>query len=91
MCAVLTLFAADEGLYQVLMPFIDFKNESFNWETIHSLPLSASGKAVCDWAYSIWRDEIPEGRNPFESALNLEVHFSRAILKALSIRWGLSK
>lgn len=91
MCATLTLFAVDEVFYAAVMPFIDFQNESINWKRINALSLHSGHRAIRDWAYSLWRDEIPDGQNPFESALNADAEVLRAILQALAIRWRLTK
>lgn len=91
MCAVLTLFAADEVFYAAVMPFIDFQDESINWKRINALSLHSGHRAIRDWAYSLWRDELPDGQNPFESALNADAEVLRAVLQALAIRWKLAK
>ncbi len=42
------------------------------------------------WAYSLWTDEIRSRANPFDAALSLTPKLQIAVLKALSIRWGLA-
>lgn len=90
MCAVLTLFATDEVLYAAVMPFIDFEHESINWDRINSLHLHKGHRAIRDWAFALWRDEIASESNPFESALEADSEVLRAMLRALAIRWGLA-
>jgi hypothetical protein len=88
MRAVLTVFAADSGLYGTVSPAIDFANESFDWEQIFSLALSPDQKLAADWAFCLWRDEIRDGANLYDSLLSADPHLQRAIVKALSVRLG---
>jgi hypothetical protein len=88
MRAVLTIFAADSGLYNTVSPAIDFANESFDWEQIFALPLSPDQKLAAEWAFCLWRDEIRDGANLYDSLLSAEQHLQRAIVKALSVRVG---
>jgi hypothetical protein len=91
MRSVITIFAADNGLFDVLSPFIDFANNSIDWPRIRSLSLCSGHKAVVDWAWICWCGEIPEGTNPFDAVPDLDDQFRRAIVKALAVRWGVSK
>ena len=88
MMAVLNILAADGELYTLVSPFIDMYEGNIEWEKIFSLYLHAGHRAVCDWAYACWRDEMPEGRNLFESVLNADPQYRKAILRGLAIRWG---
>ena len=91
MRAVITIFAADPGLFDVVSPFINYAENTIDWERLFGLVLCSSHKCVVDWAFIIWRDEIPEGARPFDSIFNCDPHFRRAISKALAVRWGVSK
>jgi hypothetical protein len=43
---------------------------------------------AAEWAFCLWRDEIRDGANLYDSLLSAEPHFQRAIVKALSVRLG---
>jgi hypothetical protein len=88
MRAVLTISAADSGLYNTVSPAIDFANESFDGEQVFALPLSPDQKLAAEWAFCLWRDEIRDGANLYDSLLSAEPHLQRAIVKALSVRLG---
>ena len=91
MRAIITIFAADPELFDVVSPFINYVEGSVDWERLFGLGLSSGHKCVVDWAYIVWRNEIPAGSQPFEMIFNCDPHFRRAIAKALAVRWGVSK
>ena len=91
MRAVLAILSADHGLYDLTSPFVNFATESIDWEKILGLPLCQSQMAVCHFAYACWRDEFPEGTNPFDAVLTADAVYLKAITKGLSVRWGLSR
>lgn len=86
--AVLTMFAAECELYNLVSPHINLYERSIDWEKIFGLGLHAGHRAVCDWAYIAWRDEVPEGARPFDSVFSADPQFRTAILRGLAIRWA---
>lgn len=91
MRAVLAIFASDQEFYNVTSPFINFEADSIDWEKMLRLQLYPSHKAACHFAYALWRDELPEGSNPFDAILSAEPNLQKGILKGLATRWGISK
>ena len=91
MRSVITILVTDEALFDLVSPCLDYTEGTIDWARISGLGLSPGHKAVIDWAYICCKDEIPEGFNPFESILNMEVNYRQAIVKALGSRWGVSK
>jgi hypothetical protein len=91
MRAVITIFAADPTLFDVVSPFINYVEGTVDWERLYGLDLSSSHKCAAHWAYICWRDEIPHGALPFDSILNCDADLKRAIAKALAVRWGVSR
>lgn len=88
MRAVLTIFSADLYLMRLVEPHINLSTETNQWDPIFKFPLSSGHRVCAVWAYSLWTDEIRTKANPFDGTLNLDSNLQAAILKALSIRWG---
>ncbi len=91
MRAILAIFGADPYLMKSVEPFIDFSTETIEWDEIFKLPLSSGHKGACVWAYSCWTDGQRPRVSYFENALNMDENLQTAILKALSLRWGLER
>ena len=89
MRAVLSIISSDPFLMDAVLPFIDFKNEAIEWDEIFRLPLSSGHRGACQWAFSLWTDNIRENANPFEAALSMDSNLQSGILKALKLRWGI--
>ena len=89
MCALLLIFTADPRLMKSVEPFIDLKNEAYDWEQIRKIPMGSGHLAAVSLAFGIWTDRVLEDSNPFELALNMDRPLQRACLQALSLRWGL--
>lgn len=89
MCALLFILSADPNLMAAVEPCVDLKTESIDWPEIRKRCASPGHLAAVSLAYAIWTDQIMEGCNPFELALNMDANLQRACLQALSLRWGL--
>lgn len=89
MRAVLTILSADSYLMKTVGPHINLNTETIHWDPIFKFPWCSGHRACVTWAYSLWTDEIRSRANPFDAALNLSPKLQMALLKALSIRWGL--
>ena len=89
MRAVLSIISSDSFLMDAVLPYIDFKNESIEWDKIFAAPLSSGQHGACQWAYSIWTDNIRMDANVFDAALALDPNIQMGILKALRLRWGI--
>ena len=86
--SVLLIVSADFYLQQSTRPFIDIADQTVNWKALFKLPLTDSHKAALTWAHCIWRNEIPEGCNPFAMASSMEPELRKVILEALKFRWS---
>ena len=89
MKAVLTILSSDRELMDAAGKHVDWINESICWEPILKIAWGSGHRAALSYAYGIWRDEIRPQSNPFEDALNMDLHLRRAVIRALAIRWGL--
>ncbi len=89
MCAMLLIFSADAGLMAAVEPFVNLQNETVEWEQIRKISFCSGHRAAIVMAYGIWTDEVMEGSNPFDLALNMDAKLQRACLEALCMRWGL--
>ena len=67
MRAVITIFAADPGFFDLVSPFVNYVENSIDWERIYGLGLSSGHRCVVDFAFICWRDEVPEGAKPLPS------------------------
>jgi len=89
MRAVLTIFSVDPYVMEIVRPHINFNTETIHWDPIFKFGWCSGHRACVVWAYSLWTDEIRSRSNPFDAALSLGPKLQVAVLKALSIRWGL--
>lgn len=90
MKCVLLILEADKYLKDSVLPFIDLKAESINWDPILKMPFGSGHRAAVTWMYGLWVDKLPSRRDPFESAFSMSPRLQVAALKALALRWGLS-
>ncbi len=88
MCALLFIFSADSALMAAVETCVDLKTESIDWPEIRRRCASPGHLAAISLAYAIWTDQIMEGCNPFELALNMDAKLQRSCLQALAMRWG---
>lgn len=89
MLAVLLIFSADPSLMRMVESHIDMAADVVRWDEIRKIPFSSGHFGAVTIAYAIWTDQVLEGTNPFDSALNMDLPLKRACLQALSMRWGL--
>lgn len=89
MRAVLTILSADSYLMGIVEPHINLSTETIHWDPIFKFPWCSGHRGCVVWAYSLWTDEIRSRANPFDAALSLSPKLQIAVLKALSLRWGL--
>ena len=86
--SVMLIVSADFYLQQSTRQHISIENQSINWDALFKLPLTDSHKAALTWAYCIWKNEMPDGCNPFSMASTLEPKLKKVILEALKFRWN---
>jgi hypothetical protein len=91
MRSVITLFAADEGFFDIVSPFINYIENSVDWDRIAKLGLSPAHQLIFDWAKICWQNEIPQGTNPFEAIMSCDAPLRKSVARALAIRWDVSK
>ena len=91
MRAVVEILGADSALFELASPFINFMADEIDWDGLFGLHLSSGQRAALDWSFICWRDEVPAGSNPFDSVLNCDASLQRAIMRGLSVRWGIAK
>jgi hypothetical protein len=89
MQAVLTIFSADSYVMDAVRPNINLETETILWDPIFKFGWCSGHRACILWAYSLWTDELRPRMNPFDAALSLSPKLQTAVLKALSVRWGL--
>ena len=84
--AVLILATANPTVQTIMLPHIDMDTESINWAPIFSSPANTSGtRALAEWAYCLWTNEIRNGRNPFDAAHSLDNSGRLKLLEAIAI------
>ncbi len=86
--SVLLIVSADFYLQQSTRQFISIEEQTIKWDVLFKLPLNDSHKAALTWSYCIWKNEIPNGCNPFEMASSMEPEMKKVILEALKFRWS---
>jgi len=91
MRAVLMIFNADPYLSECALPFVDTERDSICWDPLFKMGFGSGHKAAVVFAYSVWTDEIKENCNPFDAALSMSQDLQAACLKALALRWGLTR
>jgi hypothetical protein len=91
MRAVLAVLTEDSDVYNLVSPFLNIVADSIDWQGLFALGLTASQHTLCQWAFCIWRDEAAGDANLFDLILNLDPQGRRAILRGLTIRWGLQR
>ena len=84
--SVLLIVSADFYLQQSTRQFINIEDQTVNWTALFRLPLSEPHKAALTWAHCIWKNEIPNGCNPFEMAASMGPDLQKVILEALKFR-----
>lgn len=90
MRAVLAIFSCDSFLTDFIGKAVNFENDSVDWDQIFAAELNSSQYAACQWAFSLWRDDIRDQANVFEAALSMDSNLKTAVLRALRLRWGVS-
>lgn len=84
--AVLVLATANPTVQAIMLPHIDVNTESVNWPPIFSSPANTSGtRALAEWTYCVWTNEIRNGRNPFDAAHLLDNGGRLKRLEAIAI------
>ncbi len=91
MNAVMTIVSACSDLTQVAGPFIDLQREEIKWDLIFKQCWSSSQKTALSWAFALWRDEPRARFNIFDGSTLMDQELQVAVLKALTIRWGISQ
>lgn len=89
MHAVLTILNSNEEFLSRVQSHINLENESIDWDQIFKQSWSSGQRGVLAWAYNLWRDEYQKGINSFASALDMDRVSQSAVIRALTIRWGL--
>jgi hypothetical protein len=89
MLAVLMIFSADQSLMRQVESHINLASEEINWDEIRKISFSPGHWAAVLVAYSVWTDQVFEGANVFEAALNMDRQLKRACIQALMLRWEL--
>lgn len=91
MRAVLMIFNADPYLSECVQPYVDTERDSICWDPLFKMGFGSGHKAAVILAFSIWTDEVRENCNPFDAALSLSPGLQMASIKALALRWGLTR
>ena len=89
MRAVLHVLKADTHLYQRILPFIDLRNETIQWDSILKMSFGSGHRGAITWLYGIWTDDVRPRSNYFDAALSMDSRLQVAVLEALAMRWGL--
>jgi hypothetical protein len=85
--SILLVASADPYLQQMTKSFICITEQTVKWDALFKLPLTESHKAAITWAYCIWKNEIPQGCNPFLMSSLMSPELKKVILEALKFRW----
>jgi hypothetical protein len=91
MKAVLEILNADPFLMNAAKPFIDFRNESIQWDLIFKNSFGSGHRGALLIAYSLWTDELRPRTNPFDAALSMSSRLQIAVLKAMALHWDSSR
>ena len=91
MRAVLTVLAGDPHLMDTVCKFVDFKNNTVQWDQIFAAPMTEGQQVAFHWAYAFWFDDVIEQFNVFKAAHLMNHELRLAVLRALRLRWGLQK
>ena len=86
--SVLLIVSSDFYLQQTTRPFINLETQIIRWPVLFKLPLTESHQSAINWAFCIWRNEIPTGFNPFSKAFAMDQNLQKTILEALKFRWN---
>lgn len=87
--AVLEIANASPQLRNDLLPVIDQEKEDIHWGRLGS-GLSGGVLTAVAWAKAIWSGEVDkDGRDLFEGFGSLDVQVQRAILRAITVRYGI--
>lgn len=89
--AVLIIFNADEELRRKALPHVSIERQEINWERIFENDFGGGHSAAIGWARAIWQDQAPNGGDLFDRAFAMDGWLRGAVLRALAIRWGISR